>query len=185
MRKTWVWSLGWDDLLKKGKATYSSVLAWRIPWTIQSMGLQSQAQLSNFYFHCLNSCHGSKWQMIEEKVNGQIWSPSPWIFSFLISSILLISSSFITNCEVKIAQLCPTLWDPIDCTGQNTGVGSLSLLQGIFPIQGLNLGLSHCGRILYQLGHKGSPLHYELKYISIYSIQKLCQDKQILFGLFL
>ena len=96
MRKTWVWSLGWDDLLKKGKATYSSVLAWRIPWTIQSMGLQSQARLSNFYFHCLNSCHGSKWQMIEEKVNGQIWSPSPWIFSFLISSILLISSSFIT-----------------------------------------------------------------------------------------
>ena len=41
--------------------------------------------------------------------------------------------------------------------GQNTGVGSLSLLQGIFPTQGSNLGLPHCRWILYQLSHKGSP----------------------------
>ena len=41
--------------------------------------------------------------------------------------------------------------------GQNTGVGSHSLLQGMFPIQGLNPGLPHCRRILYQLSHKGSP----------------------------
>ena len=34
MRETWVWSLGWKDPLEKGKATYSSILAWRIPWTI-------------------------------------------------------------------------------------------------------------------------------------------------------
>ena len=40
--------------------------------------------------------------------------------------------------------------------GQN-GVGSLSVLQGIFPTQGSNLGLPHCKRILYQLSHKGSP----------------------------
>ena len=33
MRETWVRSLGWDDLLKEGMATHSSVLAWRIPWT--------------------------------------------------------------------------------------------------------------------------------------------------------
>ena len=52
------------------------------------------------------------------------------------------------------------LW-PVDCRwsspGQNTGVGSLSLLQGIFPTQGSNSGLPHCGQILYQLSHKGSP----------------------------
>ena len=41
--------------------------------------------------------------------------------------------------------------------GQNTGVGSLSLLQGIFPTQGSNPGLPHCRQILYQLSHKGSP----------------------------
>ena len=38
--------------------------------------------------------------------------------------------------------------------GQNTGVGSPSLLQGIFPTQGLNPGLPHCRQILYQLSHK-------------------------------
>ena len=39
---------------------------------------------------------------------------------------------------------------------KNPGVGSLSLLQGIFPIQGSNPGLPHCRRILYQLSHQGS-----------------------------
>ena len=34
MWETWVWSLGWEDLLEKGKATHSSILAWRIPWTV-------------------------------------------------------------------------------------------------------------------------------------------------------
>ena len=33
MRDTWVRSLGWEDALEKGKATHSSILAWRIPWT--------------------------------------------------------------------------------------------------------------------------------------------------------
>ena len=39
-RETWVQSLGWEDPLEKEKATHSSILAWRIPWTIQSMGSQ-------------------------------------------------------------------------------------------------------------------------------------------------
>ena len=49
------------------------------------------------------------------------------------------------------------LYSPWNSPGQNTGVGSLSLLQGIFPTQGSNPGLLHCRRILYQLSHKGSP----------------------------
>ena len=40
MQETWVLSLGQEDPLEKGKATHSSILAWRIPWTIQSMGSQ-------------------------------------------------------------------------------------------------------------------------------------------------
>ena len=40
MQETWVRSLGWEDPLEKGMATYSSVLAWRIPWIVQSMGSQ-------------------------------------------------------------------------------------------------------------------------------------------------
>ena len=49
------------------------------------------------------------------------------------------------------------LYSPWNSPGQNTGAGSLSLLQGIFPTQGSNPGLLHCRRILYQLSHKGSP----------------------------
>ena len=49
------------------------------------------------------------------------------------------------------------LCSPWNFPGQSTGVGSLSLLQGIFPTQRSNPGLPHCGWILYQLSHKGSP----------------------------
>ena len=50
------------------------------------------------------------------------------------------------------------LYSPWDSLGQNTRVGSLSFLQGIFPTQGLNPGLPHCKVIFfYQLSHKGSP----------------------------
>ena len=41
MQNTWVQSLGWEDPLEKGKATCSSSLAWRIPWTEEPAGLQS------------------------------------------------------------------------------------------------------------------------------------------------
>ena len=40
MLETWVQSLDWEDPLEKGKATHSSILAWRIPWTLQSMESQ-------------------------------------------------------------------------------------------------------------------------------------------------
>ena len=49
------------------------------------------------------------------------------------------------------------LYSPWDSPGQNTEVGSLSLLQVIFPTQGWNPGLPHCRQILYQLSHEGSP----------------------------
>ena len=41
MQETRLLSLGWEDPLEKGIATYSSILAWRIPWTEESSGLQS------------------------------------------------------------------------------------------------------------------------------------------------
>ena len=40
MQDTLVRYLGWEDSLEKGKATHSSILAWRIPWTVESMGSQ-------------------------------------------------------------------------------------------------------------------------------------------------
>ena len=56
MQETCVQSLGWEDSLKKRMATYSSIFAWRIPWTeepgrLRSMGSQRPTQLSNFHLH--------------------------------------------------------------------------------------------------------------------------------------
>ena len=48
------------------------------------------------------------------------------------------------------------LYSPWNSLGQNTGVSSCSLLQGIFLAQKSNPGLPHCRQILYQLSHKGS-----------------------------
>ena len=67
-----------------------------------------------------------------------------------------------------VTQSCRTLFNPMDCSppgspvhgdspGKNTWVGCHALLQGIFPTQGSNAGLPHCGQILYQLSHEGSP----------------------------
>ena len=60
------------------------------------------------------------------------------------------SRSVLTGCLWPYGLYSP--WHP---PGQNTGVGSLSLLQGIFPIQGSNPGVLHCKRILYHLNHQG------------------------------
>ena len=66
-------------------------------------------------------------------------------------------TSLESESESEVAQSCPTLCDPMDCTrllrpwdsqGKNTGVGCHFLLQGIFPTQGLNLGLPPCRQML-------------------------------------
>ena len=64
--------------------------------------------------------------------------------------------------EVKVSQSCLTLQpqglhSPWNSPGQNTGVDSLSLLQGILPTQGSSPGLPHCRRILHHPSHQGSP----------------------------
>ena len=70
-----------------------------------------------------------------------------------------------------VAQSCPTVCDPMDCSppgssvhgdspGKNTGVGGHALLQGIFPAQGSNSGLPRCRRILYHLSPQGSSVIY-------------------------
>ena len=79
-------------------------------------------------------------------------------FYFLISS---------ESVKVSVSQLCPILYDPVNglatkffcpwnSPGKNTGVGCHSLLQGIFPTQGLNPHLLRCRQILYHLSHQGS-----------------------------
>ena len=50
VQETWVQSLGWEDPPEKGKATHSSILAWRIPWTVHGVA-KSRTRLRDFHFH--------------------------------------------------------------------------------------------------------------------------------------
>ena len=67
------------------------------------------------------------------------------------------------GCEHESCSVLSDSWrphglhSPWNSPGQNTGVGSSSLLQGIFPTQGSNPGLWYYRQILYQLSHQGSP----------------------------
>ena len=64
---------------------------------------------------------------------------------------------------LKVAQSCPTLGDPMDCTvhiflqARILEWVAFPFSRGIFPTQGSNLGLPHCRWILYQLSHQGGP----------------------------
>ena len=83
--------------------------------------------------------------------------------------------------KVKVAQSCLTLCHPMDCTVHGIlqarildWVGSLSLLQGIFPTWESNWGLLHCREILYQRSYQGSPLS-EVDKDKYYMISLICE----------
>ena len=108
MRETWVPSLGWEDPLEKGKATHSSILAWRIPGTVHGVA-KSRTRLSTLHVPvaCLQplplalerqpGCHlsFSQWDPEQRSQPSGFW-PCP--------------------VKVKVTQSCPTLCDPTDYT---------------------------------------------------------------------
>ena len=77
------------------------------------------------------------------------WQSDVSLFNMLSESE---GCSVVSNCLPPYG-----LYSSWNSLGQNTGVGSLSLLQGIFPTPGSNPSLPHCRQILYHLSHKGSP----------------------------
>ena len=68
----------------------------------------------------------------------------------------------------------PRLLSSWNSLGKNIGVGTHSLLQGIFPTQGLNSGLKHYRQILYCLSHQGSPLVNNKWSVNIRLFEKNC-----------
>ena len=100
-------------------------------------------------------------QMKYIKVDGRflvsftVWTTISEIPVFPSLFKVVVSEWVSQSCSVMSNSLRPHgCYRPRNSPGQNTGVGSLSLLQGIFPTQGSNPGLPHCRRILYQLSHK-------------------------------
>ena len=81
----------------------------------------------------------------------------PSIRAISKDSALFINSVQFSRSVLSISLRPHGLYSPWNSPGQNTGIGSLSLLQGIFLTQQLNPGLPHCRWILYQLSYNGSP----------------------------
>ena len=107
----------------------------------------SQTWLSDFHFHFWSSQQLQKKHLVKSNSQSQFKNKlgKVGICVCLIASVLSDS-------------LWPHgLCSPWNYPGQNTGVGSLSLLQGIFPTQGSNSGLPHCRQILYQLSQRACP----------------------------
>ena len=103
---------------------------------------------------CLTSCDGAL-TTFEHLLKHICPNQIPCHFSFISSNSTSHFES--ESCSVMTNSLRPHgLYSPWNSPGQNTGVGSLSLLQRIFPTQGSNPGLLHCRWILYQLSHQGS-----------------------------
>ena len=127
--------------------------AW---WAIVHRVTKSRIQLKWFRTHTL--CD-SKFYML---LVSSSWSPfrGSYLFWRLLkfNEKRLSSSKWNESRSVVSDSLWPPgLYSPWNSPGQNTGVGSLSLLQGIFSAQGLNPGLPHCRWTLYQLSYQGSP----------------------------
>ena len=141
-------------------ATHSSVLVWRIPGTREPGGLPSMGSHRVGYdwsdlaaaaaaFHFSRGSSRTRDRTRVSYIAGRffiIWTNTE-------------TQMILWKWKWKLLQFFATQNSP----GQNTGVGSLSLLQGIFPILGSNPGLLHCRQILYQLSHKGNPRILELK----------------------
>ena len=101
---------------------------------------------------------------------------TPWYLAVLpVRNISFSSSSFSTVSKWKSLSCVWLflLYSSWNSPGQNTGVGSLSLLRGIFPTQGSNQGLPHCRQILYQLSHGGSPFLGLGLWLGFSSVQSL------------
>ena len=127
--------------------------------------LLSSSQSNSLVMLCESSC--TLWNVIYSaslNITVEVWGDK-WFDEamYLLSNAIVfwMCSSSHSESEsysvVSDSLRTHELYNPWNSPGQNTGVGSLSLLQGIFPTQGLNPGLLHCRQIFYQLSHKGSP----------------------------
>ena len=144
-------------------APHSSTLAWKIPWMeepgrLQSMGTRLRDFPFTFHFHALEkemATHSSvlAWRIPGTGEPGGLPSMGSHRVGHDWSDLAVAAASIRWSSEVKVTQLLSLdslrphgLYNPWNSPGQNTGVGSLSLLQGIFLTQGSNPVLLHCRR---------------------------------------
>ena len=129
-------------------AVHSNILAWRTPRTEEPGGLQSMGS-QKVRHDCVTDTHTYAcitWSSSCPSVETGVWG---------------------TKLDVSVIQSDLTLCDPMDCGLPGSSVHEIlqarilvwvaaSLLQRIFPTQGLSLDFPHCRQILYHLSHQGS-----------------------------
>ena len=135
-----------------------------LPWTVDDDGgffshqwcdlkivLYKLTGHFNYFFFCLFSLSSYKPNSNGDNIYYYFY------ISFYYLSLFFLSLNNLLLCErqsvVSDSLRLHGLYSPSNSPGQNTGVGSHSLLQGIFPTQGSNPGLLHCRWIPYQLSH--------------------------------
>ena len=158
--------------------TPSSILARKIPWTEEPGGLQSIASQrvghdwsdlahTHTYIHHVYACcavlgssvvHATPWTTGSRQ---EYWSQVPCPFPGNLPNLGIKLRSPILQADFLSSEP--------PGKPKNTGVGSLSLLQGTFPTQESNWDLLHCRWILYQLSYQGKPLIYTCVHINIYT----------------
>ena len=112
MWESWVRSLGWEDPLEKGKATHSSILAWRIPWTIESMGLQRVGHhWVTFTFYTKST---SYWKLVIESLTQMLGH----------SDATCLTSRWVTECH-----WVPSMKIPYGVSARDTVVDGCPLLE--------------------------------------------------------
>ena len=127
---------------------YSCSFPWLSIWHIYF----SDTYTRNFFFKKFFKVFVNKPQLY---INASVLQVKS---NFVCSEHLMFEESESDSCWVLSNSLWPHgLYSPWNSLGQNIWMGSLSLLQGIFPTQGSNPGLPHYRWVLYQLSHKGSP----------------------------
>ena len=147
--------------------SYPKLYSWVCSWCVSSAELLGPCLVAQAYLQVTSRSTSS--------VRVHEWTKAWTAHSLVVCGFIFTfprrwerrnGGHFLKNCEVKWSKsrsfVSNSLWphglySPWNSPGQNTGVGSLSLLQEIFPTQGLNPGLPHYRWILYQLSHKGSP----------------------------
>ena len=136
IRETWVWSLGGEDSQEEGKATHSSILAWRIPmdrggWRATVHGVaKSQTRLSDqahkeskiiltafsFRYHALIQGHCYVWAMIKANFYCESCSFQLFVTPWTIQSMEFSRPEYWSGSVISVTQLCQTLRDPTDCS---------------------------------------------------------------------
>ena len=178
MLEIWFWPLGWEDPLEKGKATHSSILAWRIPWFVQSMGVpKSQTWLSDFHFHFdPNILLGPLlWWNLCVTLNRQ-WCLLAWSRLFLILLWryfvdLIINRIYKKKLYLKVATKILSeitdCWPTQKISDQNCNINSYLNFQPA-PDYPMDLGLARCPNTtnqclkinLFTCKHTDTHTHY-------------------------